>query len=281
MPSKPKSPMGEMAAYYLAMQPHLFQEAVQRAFAQLREQRDADAAAAAAKEEAAEAARKQGDKDAGAELVLYQRMAQVRSGGRRHHGCGQPSLPASGPVQRAAAAWIPCRPALTPQHSALSLAPVPAAAQVKRLEQLLAIEDLMYVCILEKFRVGGCRVLGAGCLTGVGRLGGQQVARQKKMWLPRCQCQLSGAACGVAVIPHRSSLAAMLPCPALPAAQEVGVDMLPRMEPVPEQPETLKALTGGRVVCRAVGEARWVLGAARLPACSPAWWQACREAGAA
>ena len=37
MPSKPKSPMGEMAAYYLAMQPHLFQEAVQRAFAQLRE----------------------------------------------------------------------------------------------------------------------------------------------------------------------------------------------------------------------------------------------------
>lgn len=31
-PSKPKSPAGEMAAYYLQMQPHLFREAVATAF---------------------------------------------------------------------------------------------------------------------------------------------------------------------------------------------------------------------------------------------------------
>ena len=42
-PSKPKSPTGEMAAYYLQMQPHLFREAVAGAFSAIRDARDADA----------------------------------------------------------------------------------------------------------------------------------------------------------------------------------------------------------------------------------------------
>ena len=50
-PSKPKSPTGEMAAYYLQMQPHLFQEAVKTAFARIKEQREADASAERAPED--------------------------------------------------------------------------------------------------------------------------------------------------------------------------------------------------------------------------------------
>lgn len=41
-----------MAAYYLEMQPHLFQDAVQTAFSRIKEQREAEAAAAQAQEEA-------------------------------------------------------------------------------------------------------------------------------------------------------------------------------------------------------------------------------------
>lgn len=81
-----------MAAYYLQMQPHLFAEAVDSAFQKIKEAREADAAA--------EAAKQQGGSGSGADLVLYQRMAEVRRAEQRH-----------------------------------------------------AIEDLMYVCILECFQV--------------------------------------------------------------------------------------------------------------------------------
>ncbi|KAI3427925.1 hypothetical protein D9Q98_006317 [Chlorella vulgaris] len=131
-PSKPKTPTGEMAAYYLEMQPHLFQDAVQTAFSRIKEQREAEAAAAQAQEEAdkkaKEAAAAAGDAPgvgAGAELTLYRRMAEV-----------------------------------------------------KAMERLVAIEDLMYVCILEKFK-------------------------------------------------------------------GIGVDMLPRVEPIEESSATLQALTEG------------------------------------
>ena len=110
-PSKPKSPTGEMAAYYLQMQPHLFKEAVESAFQRIKEAREADDAAAAAAEQAEGTSAAAGAAADSADLVLYRRMAEV-----------------------------------------------------KRLEQVLAIEDLMYICILEKFQVGADWVLvGARC----------------------------------------------------------------------------------------------------------------------
>ncbi|KAL4444366.1 hypothetical protein ABPG75_012103 [Micractinium tetrahymenae] len=125
-PSKPKSPTGEMAAYYLQMQPHLFREAVATAFQRIADARAEEARAEQEQADAAAAAAAAGDKAGGdAEVVLYRRMAEV-----------------------------------------------------KRMEQMLAIEDLMYICILEKF-------------------------------------------------------------------QEIGVDMLPRVEPIEESTATLRALTEG------------------------------------
>ncbi|KAL4420096.1 hypothetical protein ABPG77_000577 [Micractinium sp. CCAP 211/92] len=125
-PSKPKSPTGEMAAYYLQMQPHLFREAVATAFQRIADARAEEARAEKEQAEAAAAAAAAGEGERGdADLVLYRRMAEV-----------------------------------------------------KRMEQMLAIEDLMYICILEKF-------------------------------------------------------------------QEIGVDMLPRVEPIEESSATLRSLTEG------------------------------------
>ena len=100
------------AAYYLQMQPHLFRDAVQAAFAKIKEARRAEAAGADAQQQqqkSPDAAGSGSGSDA-SDLVLYRRMAEV-----------------------------------------------------KRLEQMAAIEDLMYVCILEKFQVGWeCRGRSAG-----------------------------------------------------------------------------------------------------------------------
>lgn len=110
-PHKPNSPPGQMAAYYLQMQPHLFAEAVDSAFLRIKEAREAEAAAEVAKR----GAEGEGSAEGSSELVLYQRMAQVRAA-----------------------------------------------------EQRQAIEDLMYVCILERFQVGaGPSLLGAGHLDPV------------------------------------------------------------------------------------------------------------------
>lgn len=98
-PSKPNSAVGEMAAYYLQMQPHLFRAAVESELEKIKESREA-AAEASSSEDAASTSAEAMD------LVLSKRMAEV-----------------------------------------------------KRMEETLAIEDLMYVCILEKFQVLGVDLL--------------------------------------------------------------------------------------------------------------------------
>lgn len=96
-PSKPNSAVGEMAAYYLQMQPHLFRAAVESELEKIKESREA----------AAEASSAEGTSTSEPmDLVLSKRMAEV-----------------------------------------------------KRMEETLAIEDLMYVCILEKFQVLGVDLL--------------------------------------------------------------------------------------------------------------------------
>ena len=192
-PSKPKSPTGEMAAYYLQMQPHLFREAVAGAFSAIRDARDAEAAAqqqpppaaAAAGEAAKGQLQGQGAGSEASDLVLYRRMAEV-----------------------------------------------------KRVEQMLAIEDLMYVCILEKFQVGG----GAdGCECGVcGRAGGRAVGRaggrgaEDDMWA------------GVALSVDRKMSAA-----AAPVTSATPLQPLPHM-PSPPPPRRTLAWT----CCRAWSQSR-------------------------
>lgn len=71
-PSKPTSPLGQMAAYLLEMKPHLFKEAVANEFSKLQAAREAEQAAAP---------------DVRAEvtdLVLSRRMAEVRLSEQRH-----------------------------------------------------------------------------------------------------------------------------------------------------------------------------------------------------
>lgn len=175
-PSKPKSPVGEMAAYYLTMQPHLFREAVDQAFGRIKAQvgageggwvlaavvapvgggwrqqqraacaaaphtaphpltpaqREADAAAeadvATAAAEAAAGEGKEQGTDAAADLVLYQRMAQVGGCSRGRvprcarlcrHGCGAPSCCRGRSTRPAgAAAAITCTAAPAAAHNA-------------------------------------------------------------------------------------------------------------------------------------------------------------------
>ncbi|KAI8106626.1 hypothetical protein M9435_001168 [Picochlorum sp. BPE23] len=92
VPSKPNSPLGEMAAYYLEMQPHLFQTTVENAFEQLKEE-----------SESATGAEPSSDS---VDLVLSRRIQEV-----------------------------------------------------KEAEAAMAIEDLMYICILDKFRQIGVNMM--------------------------------------------------------------------------------------------------------------------------
>ncbi|GBF90000.1 hypothetical protein Rsub_02706 [Raphidocelis subcapitata] len=101
-PAKPKTPYGEMLQYYLKMQPQLFKAAVEQQLQRLKEERDAreappalpapDAGAGAAPPaaarhpevpegdaDAAAAAAAAGGGEGGAEMVLYQRMQEVRA----------------------------------------------------------------------------------------------------------------------------------------------------------------------------------------------------------
>ncbi|KAH7616359.1 hypothetical protein Ndes2526B_g08489 [Nannochloris sp. 'desiccata'] len=101
-PSKLNSPVGEMAAYYLEMQPHLFRAAVESEFQRIKETREAAADAAASSSSSDSEASSSEPLD----LVLSKRMEEVR-----------------------------------------------------RMEEAVAIEDLMYVCILEKFQALGVDLL--------------------------------------------------------------------------------------------------------------------------
>ena len=92
-PSKPSSPVGELAAYYLKMQPHLFQSTVEDAFEKLKQQKDSEGEPG-------------GSSTKSVDLVLSRRIAEVKSA-----------------------------------------------------EAAMAIEDLMYVCILDKFRQLGVNML--------------------------------------------------------------------------------------------------------------------------
>lgn len=99
MPSKPTSPVGEMAAYYLEMQPHLFRPTVENEFQKLKEMK--------------EKIEKEGGEGSSADsmdLVLSRRIAEV-----------------------------------------------------KIAEAAMATEDLMYICILDKFRS-----IGVGMLAQLG-----------------------------------------------------------------------------------------------------------------
>jgi len=119
-PSAPRSPVGELAAYYLQMQPHLFEDAVDSQFKILQEAKEAQ----------------------------QQQQEQQNGGG-------------------AVAAL-----------SSMDLTLNKRMAEVRRVEQMIAVEDLLYICILERF-------------------------------------------------------------------QRIGVDLLPRVEPIQESATTLKALTEG------------------------------------
>jgi hypothetical protein len=162
-----------MAAYYLQMQPHLFQEAVRTAFQRIKEAREEDAAAAREKEDAA----KQVGGPRG--RVARRGMLWAEWGGQKggrvaapvHQSCRvfpSPPLQRTSPPQP-----LPATPPPPTHTLPTSISRVQAAeagqggtagadlvlyrrmAEVKRLEQLVAIEDLMYICILEKFQVGG------------------------------------------------------------------------------------------------------------------------------
>ena len=65
--AKPKSPVGDMLAYYLKAQPHLFKDAIAEQFVRLRDQRDAEAKQQS--ESKPEDPKSKPDKS---ELVLYQ-----------------------------------------------------------------------------------------------------------------------------------------------------------------------------------------------------------------
>mmetsp|Transcript_10708 Transcript_10708/g.29737 ORF Transcript_10708/g.29737 Transcript_10708/m.29737 type:complete len:394 (-) Transcript_10708:262-1443(-) len=93
-PSKPSSPLGEMAVYYLSKEPHLFEETVDGAFRKLKEQREAAAAANSSQD--AESV----------DLVLSKRIQEV-----------------------------------------------------KDKETAIVVEDLMYFCILDRFRQIGVSML--------------------------------------------------------------------------------------------------------------------------
>lgn len=96
VPSKPTSPVGELAAYYLEMQPHLFQTTVENEFEKLQEMK---------KKQQDSLAETDGDPGS-MDLVLSRRIEEV-----------------------------------------------------KQAEAAMAIEDLMYVCILDKFRSIGVNML--------------------------------------------------------------------------------------------------------------------------
>lgn len=96
VPSKPTSPVGELAAYYLEMQPHLFQTTVENEFEKLKEMKE---------KQQDNPLETDGDPDS-MDLVLSRRIEEV-----------------------------------------------------KQAEAAMAIEDLMYVCILEKFRSIGVNML--------------------------------------------------------------------------------------------------------------------------
>jgi len=94
-PAKPKSSLGEMLEYYLDQQPHLFQEAVRGQLERIKaERRNETSLKSKAKE------------SGGSELVLYQRMGEVREAERR-----------------------------------------------------LSVEDVMYLCVVEKFVSAGVDLL--------------------------------------------------------------------------------------------------------------------------
>lgn len=106
-------------------------------------------------------------------------------------------------------------------------------AEVKRLEQMLAIEDLMYVCILEKFQVGsaaGFQDFLLGVVQGAGRRGRGAAAR-----LPGCLAarlvvaRLVLAGCGVCGWPAVLMCGAVpwLPRGCLPACPPLGLLLLP------------------------------------------------------
>lgn len=136
---------------------------------------------------------------------------------------------------------------------------------MKRLERMLAIEDLMYICILEKFQVrwlGGSwtassTAVAAAAAAAAGSGGGvhsvdgsgdwphMRAAAVLLQWRP-CRATSWLHSClsccpWAAWLSHAS-------CTAAPAPQEIGVDMLPRVEPVEESTSTLKALTGAWLV---------------------------------
>lgn len=80
-PAKPKTPYGEMLQYYLRMEPQLFRAAVDQQLVRMKEEKDAkDAAAAAAAASADESGDEAGKQQRSkSELVLYQRMEEVRA----------------------------------------------------------------------------------------------------------------------------------------------------------------------------------------------------------
>lgn len=97
-PSRPVSAVGEMAAYYLQMQPHLFRAAVETEFERIKKKREA--------ENEGSSETPSDTQPSSSDIVLFRRMQEVR-----------------------------------------------------RAEEARTIEDLMYVCILEKFQSIGVGLL--------------------------------------------------------------------------------------------------------------------------
>ena len=119
---------------------------------------------------------------------------------------------------------------------------------------MLAIEDLMYICILEKFQVWQGGSLQHWRQKRMQQKLLQQVASSWTCCIGR-QCCAACCVCGSVAALHVPLLAYRLPWAAMAslltsallpatAVQEIGVDMLPRVEPVEESTATLKALTG-------------------------------------
>ncbi|KAL0019738.1 hypothetical protein WJX77_008774 [Trebouxia sp. C0004] len=83
-PAKPRSPVGQMVTYYLKMEPHLFKDALDEQFRRLKDEKDeAERLAKQQQEEQKEKQVQDKGKASSGEVVLYQRMQEVRSSEQR------------------------------------------------------------------------------------------------------------------------------------------------------------------------------------------------------
>ncbi|KAL3131693.1 hypothetical protein ABBQ38_007985 [Trebouxia sp. C0009 RCD-2024] len=82
-PAKPRSPVGQMVTYYLKMEPHLFKDALDEQFRRLKDEKDEAEQRRKAQKEQLDKQKNDKTKKDGGELVLFQRMEDLKSSEQR------------------------------------------------------------------------------------------------------------------------------------------------------------------------------------------------------